>query len=261
MFESELFGHERGAFTGASKARDGLLARAANGTAFLDEIGDLTLTSQSKLLRVLEQRKIRSVGSDEWSEMSARVVCATNRDLDQARASGEFRDDLYYRLAGVTLRLPPLRARRADAPLLARHFLEEFNQENSSKKTMANSTVDCLFRHSWPGNVRELRNAIRSAARSSRTADGPISKARLLQTCLLRAPTRTAYTIPFDPASDSWENVQDRAWDVYLRALMEATQGNKAAAAKRAGISRSQFYERLKETRRRLSSASDEPAP
>jgi len=273
LFESELFGHKRGAFTGASETREGLLAKAADGTALLDEIGDLTLTAQTKLLRVLEQGELRSVGSDKWTKMTARIVCATNRDLEQARASGRFRDDLYYRLSGNSLRLPPLRDRRADISVLAQHFLKELVDERLEQNpategenpshgaqnltTIPNGTLDCLFRHSWPGNVRELRSAIRNAARATGSVGGSVSKARLLNLIRLNTPARAGRTIPFDPSNDKWQDVVDRAQDLYLRAVMEVTGGNKLAAAKQANLSRSQFYEKLKESRARAASSEE----
>ena len=162
LAESELFGHVRGAFTGAERSRDGLIAQAHHGTLLLDEIGDLDLTVQAKLLRVLEDGVVRRVGSTSQSTVDVRLVCATHRNLASAVGNGTFREDLYHRIAGVTLRVPPLRERPEDLGPLLRHFLAEACVGRPVPK-VDDLTVACLRNRPWPGNVRELRNAARRA--------------------------------------------------------------------------------------------------
>ncbi|MCC6526846.1 MAG: sigma-54-dependent Fis family transcriptional regulator [Polyangiaceae bacterium] len=161
LIESELFGHEAGAFTGATKQRRGKFERASGGTLFLDEVGDMPLAMQAKLLRVLQEREIERVGGTETLQVDVRVVAATNRDLEEACRKGEFRADLYDRLNVLPLFLPPLRARREDIPLLARHFLALAVSANDRRgMTLADEAVEALTAYSFPGNVRELRNLI-----------------------------------------------------------------------------------------------------
>ena len=164
LLESELFGHERGAFSGATAQKRGLLEVARRGTVFLDEIGELPLQLQPKLLRVLEQRTIRRVGGVHEQPIECRILAATNRDLAAAAASGLFRADLYYRLSVLTVELPPLRERTGDIELLAQHFVEQLAHEHGMRpKQLPAQTLQAMSTHYWPGNVRELRNAIEGA--------------------------------------------------------------------------------------------------
>jgi len=164
LFESELFGHERGAFTGALSRKKGRIDRAQGGTLFLDEIGDLPLSTQVKLLRVLQSREYERLGGTETLKADVRVIAATNKDLTAAVAAGTFREDLYYRLDVFTITVPPLRERRADIPDLARYFLEKLAREHGrSARRLTSAAVDCLCAHTWPGNVRELQNAVERA--------------------------------------------------------------------------------------------------
>ena len=156
LMESELFGHARGAFTGAGEAKKGLVEMADGGTAFFDEIGDLKLEMQVKLLRLLQEREIRAVGSLARKQVDIRVIAATNRDLAREVARGNFRQDLYYRLNVVTLRLPPLRERKEDIPLLVDHFLARFG----SRHSLSPAALEAMLAYDWPGNVRELQNAV-----------------------------------------------------------------------------------------------------
>ncbi len=246
LLASELFGHERGAFSGAEKQRTGLLVAAGEGTFFLDEIGDLTPTAQAKLLRVLEERKVRPVGGNRWEPVRARLVLATRRDLETA-SEEQFRRDLYERLRGFTLRLPPLRDRRADLPLLVQRFLDEYNHEYSGARKVPVGVLDSLFRHTWPGNVRELRLAVRQAAAYAASPDGMISALHLLESAQRQSPqVEPDHSVRFDPARETWRQVNDRLRARYFRALLAETNGNKEMAADRAGISRSQLYEILK---------------
>jgi transcriptional regulator with PAS, ATPase and Fis domain len=166
LLESTLFGHEKGAFTGADRARPGLFAEADGGTLFLDEVGELEPPTQVRLLRALESGEILPVGASRPVRVDVRLVSATNRDLDQATASGDFRDDLYWRLKGVELVLPPLRDRGEDIPLLARHFLAEAATlvGDRGARTLTPEALDALRAHRWPGNLRELRHAMQRAA-------------------------------------------------------------------------------------------------
>ncbi|MFV2071641.1 MAG: sigma-54-dependent transcriptional regulator [Thermoanaerobaculales bacterium] len=164
LLESTLFGHVKGAFTGAVSSRKGLFEAAHNGTLFLDEVGTITLETQTKLLRVIQEREIRKVGGLEAKQVDVRLVAATNTDLWGEVQSGRFRDDLYYRLNVITIELPPLRERRGDIPLLATHFLREYAEENKREVGgFSSSAMDALGDYPWPGNVRELENAVERA--------------------------------------------------------------------------------------------------
>jgi transcriptional regulator with PAS, ATPase and Fis domain len=160
LIESELFGHTKGAFTGANQAKEGLLATAEGGTVFLDEIGELATDLQAKLLRALQEKEIRPVGSTKSVPVSVRILAATNRDLEQAVAQGSFRLDLFYRLNVLNLRVPPLRERRQDIPLLAAKFLEHCSRCHGRNYELSDEAVRVLVAHDWPGNVRELENCI-----------------------------------------------------------------------------------------------------
>ncbi len=247
LLESELFGHERGAFSGAVSSRRGLFLEAGGGTVFLDEIGDLALSSQAKLLRALEERKVRPVGSNRWQEVHARVVLATHRNLEEDCEDGRFRLDLFHRISGLTLHLPPLRERRADLLLLAHHFLEAYNKAYPGRRFAPPGAFDALFRHAWPGNVRELRQAIWQAAAYADDKDGPISSVSLYEWVQRRDHASAKRQLAFDPALDTWKDVQDRVRASYFRAILAEAGGNKDLAARKAGLSRSQFYEILKQ--------------
>jgi two-component system response regulator HydG len=246
LISSELFGHAKGAFTGADIARVGLIASAGGGTVFLDEIGDLDLQSQAKLLRVLEDRKVRRVGANNFEEVRARIVLATNRDLRQRSAEGEFRHDLYERIRGFTLEIPPLRERKADIPILVRHFIGEYNEEYKTSYEMVVGSVDFLFGYDWPGNVRELRAVIRKAAAYA-DPSGRVSSL-ILQESVRRPQARPGQNVvPFDPALDTWRDLQGRAQAVYFRALLAHTNGNRETAIRISGLSKSQFFEKIKD--------------
>src|SRR5215475_4407375 len=163
LLEDELFGHEPGAFTGAERIRKGRFEHANGGTLFLDEVGDMPPTLQAKLLRVLENQEVFRIGSNEPIKVNVRLLSATNRDLDAAVVAGAFRQDLYFRLKVVTVKLPPLRERREDLPLLTAHFLKEFNQRHGKQvKAIAEPVRRLIAAYNWPGNVRELRNLLES---------------------------------------------------------------------------------------------------
>jgi len=160
LIESELFGHTTGAFTGATQAKEGLLTTAEGGTVFLDEIGELAVDLQAKLLRALQEKEIRPVGSTKLVPVNVCILAATNRDLEQAVAQGSFRLDLFYRLNMLNLRVPPLRGRRQDIPLLAAKFLEQCSRCYGRKYELSDEAMRVLIAHDWPGNVRELENCI-----------------------------------------------------------------------------------------------------
>jgi two-component system response regulator HydG len=164
LLESELFGHAKGAFTGATRARRGLFEEANGGTLFIDEIGETTPGFQAKLLRALQEGEIRRVGESSPVQVDVRVIAATNQDLRRAIAEKRFREDLYYRLAVVPMRIPPLRERREDVPLLAAHFLERFVKRTGTSRSLTPEAIARLVEHEWPGNVRELENVIEQAA-------------------------------------------------------------------------------------------------
>ncbi len=171
LIESELFGYVKGAFTGANRSKDGLLVSAEGGTVFLDEIGELTLDLQAKLLRALQEKEVRPVGATHRVPIKARIVAATNRDLAAMVEKGTFRKDLFYRLNVVNLRLPSLRDRREDIPLLAAHFLDRISREHGRKFTLSDEALRTMMRHDWPGNVRELENSVERACALS---SGPV---------------------------------------------------------------------------------------
>lgn len=233
LAEAELFGHTKGAFTGASTARTGLFREADGGTIFLDEVGELDLRTQAKLLRALQEGEIRPVGSDQSIKIDARILAATHQDLSELVANGTFRDDLFYRLNVVNLHVSPLRERPEDIAVLARHFLDEFSKRfGAGPFTLTDSLRERLLRYQWPGNVRELRNAIESlVALSGRDA---------LDVSLL--PGEGA------ESTSTRASLADRL-AAYERGLVvdaiEAANGNRTEAAKSLGIGRATLYEKL----------------
>ena len=234
LLESELFGHRKGSFTGATTQYDGLLRSADGGTLFLDEIGDMPLALQAKLLRVLQERQIRQVGSTRALPIDVRVLSATHRDLEQAMQCGAFRADLYYRLNVICLRLPALAERREDIPLLAHHFLKTFNQGlPEAPRSFAAAALDALIEAPWPGNVRELRNVIEQACVLSA---GPLITAPLIRGALHH---QTADTLSFREARMRFEHR-------YLIQLLQLTTGNVTEAARLAQRNRTEFYRLLR---------------
>jgi transcriptional regulator with PAS, ATPase and Fis domain len=233
LFESELFGHERGAFTGAFAARRGLLETAAGGTCFLDEIGELTAPLQAKLLRTLQERSVRRVGGNDEIPFDVRVVVATNRDLRKLVADGGFRDDLYYRLNVVTITVPPLRERASDIPLLAQHFLEVFARRTGRVvKRLAPESVALLAGYRWPGNVRELAHVIeRATALSSSETLLPDDFPSHLGEERDRAPRLPAEGMTLEDV---------KRW--YVNKVLEESGGNKLRAAELLGIDRRTLY-------------------
>ncbi|MGH7385661.1 MAG: sigma-54-dependent transcriptional regulator [Candidatus Rokuibacteriota bacterium] len=249
LLESELFGHEKGAFTGAVRSKPGLVEMAHRGTLFLDEIAELPAALQVKLLRVLQERQIRRVGSTSLVDVDVRVVSATNRDLDDAIARGQFRDELYYRVNVIAIRLPPLRERAGDVRLLAHAFLKRFGQGRVT--AMEDATADTLERYAWPGNVRELQNVME---RACALADGSTVTVRDLPDHVVQSvprPTgppagRVAEGLPAAGADLTLKAAKERWLQVlevsYLRDLLARHDGNVSAAAKAAGIDRKTFH-------------------
>lgn len=240
LMESELFGYEKGAFTGATKSKAGLFQAANGGTIFLDEIGELPLEMQAKLLRVLQEKEVRPVGSNERETVDVRVVAATNRDLEAAYRAGTFRKDLYFRLNVVTVHLPPLRDRRSDIPVLVHHFLDRYAKASQIQVTPA--AMKSLLQYDWPGNVRELENCI---ARAVTLGDGktidvsdlpPAIRAEQIETGSSRAP---------DAGSLSTTALAEMERMTILR-VFEQAHGDKALAGKMLGISRATLYRKLK---------------
>jgi two-component system response regulator HydG len=241
LLESELFGHARGAFTGADRKRKGKFLQADKGSILLDEIGEMSLAMQAKLLRVLQEKEITPVGSDETIQVDVRVIAATNRDLKSMAEKGEFRQDLFFRLNVVSLDIPPLRNRPEDIPELALHFLEHFSQKNRRDiKGFAPDAMDAMIRYAWPGNVRELMNAVERAVVLART--DYITRADL---------TFTAEDSPQDPVLSSpgcnLENMPLSSIEKEaVLSTLAAASGNKSETARRLGITRKTLLKKLK---------------
>lgn len=244
LLESELFGYVKGAFTGALTNKRGLWEEAHTGTLLLDEIGDVTLAFQSKLLRVLQEREIRPVGSTKHIPVDVRVVTATNKDLKQQVAAGRFREDLYYRLAVVPLMIPPLRERREDIPLLVEHFLTQHAERSGqARKRVSPATLQRLMDWPWPGNVRELEHVIERAVLLSPGSEIQPESLVLEQVVSPSAATLTPQTV------DQARALLDTVERDKLRVALEKARQNRSQAAKLLGISRSTLYEKLKRYR------------
>jgi two-component system response regulator AtoC len=241
LLESELFGHARGAFTGADRARRGLFVEADGGTLFLDEIGELPPALQAKLLRALQEEEVRPVGESKPRAVDVRVIAATARDLESEVAAGRFREDLYYRLNVLRVRVPPLRERREDIPLLVDHFLAHFREAlGRPLRAIADDALDALVRYAWPGNVRELENVIERAAI---LAEGDRLGLRELPAGVVEAPESDAH----DPADYSLRRARRAAEGDAIRRALAATDGNRTRAARLLGISHRALLYKLKE--------------
>jgi two-component system, NtrC family, response regulator AtoC len=240
LMESELFGYEKGAFTGATRSKSGLFQAANGGTLFLDEIGELPLEMQTKLLRVLQEKEVRPVGSNDKVNVDVRVIAATNRDLESAYREGTFRKDLYFRLNVVTVHLPPLRERRSDIPMLVHHFLNRYAPTTHLQVTPA--AMKSLLQYDWPGNVRELENCI--ARGVTLGAQAVIDVQDLPPSIRAEQPTGQAMT-PQDAASLSTTALAEMEKMTILR-VFEQANGDKALAGKMLGISRATLYRKLK---------------
>ncbi len=237
LIESELFGYVKGAFTGAQHGRTGLLETGNGGTVFLDEIGDLPVDLQAKLLRALQEREVRPVGATERVRIDIRIIAATNRDLESAIRTGGFRQDLYFRLNVVQLKLPPLRERKSDIPLLVSSFLEKFSDPQRPIRTISEDAMRRLMAYDWPGNVRELENAVERAVA---LGSGPILHMGDLPSNLQQGGSDRSLD------SDELTTLEEMERRAILRALRE-TNGDKLAAARLLGIGKTTLYRKLKQ--------------
>ena len=237
LIEAELFDYVKGAFTGALHAKQGLMEIADGGTLFLDEIGDLPFDMQAKLLRALQEKEVRPVGSTDRIPLSARIIAATNRDLDASVRAGTFRQDLFFRLNVVQIKIPPLRERKTDIPILVNSFLEKFSEANGKMRTISEDAIARMMAYDWPGNVRELENAIE---RAIALGSGPILHAGDLPTNLQYG---TGERLPQNDELLPLDELERRA---ILRALREAG-GDKLAAARMLGIGKTTLYRKLKQ--------------
>jgi len=246
LLESELFGYERGAFTGALSTRPGIFEYANGGTIFLDEVGELSPSLQAKLLRVLQERQFRRVGGRQLIQVDVRVISATNQDLIQAVRDGRFRKDLYYRLNVVPIHLPPLRERKEDIKPLVRHFLRYFSQrDHRPLREVSQAAMELLERYPWPGNVRELQNVMERAVS---LAEGEVILPEDLPEEVRkgRVPPiedEIPLDLPFEEAKERWIELFERR---YLRELLERTGGNISQAARMAGVNRKTIHRLLK---------------
>lgn len=241
LLESELFGHEKGAFTGADRRKEGRFVQADGGSLFLDEVGEMPIAMQVKLLRVLQERELTRVGGDQVIAVDVRLIVATNQDLAQMVKAGSFREDLYYRLNVVELQTPPLRRRREDIPLLAAHFLTRFAGKNhKTVDRFSPRAMDLLIRHAWPGNVRELMNTIERAVVLSRSdCLDETDFSHLAQGATTGDPTPTTCAFPTDLPLEQIER------EAIANTLASAA-GNKSEAARRLGITRKTLREKIK---------------
>ena len=233
LLESELFGHEKGAFTGATRSHKGLFQAAEGGTLLLDEIGDMPMRLQVKLLRVLQENQVRPVGSTEAIDVDVRVISATHRDLQALMTHGNFREDLYYRLNVVNIRIPTLDQRREDIPLLVAHFLTQIAREaGQERKVYAPEAVEMLVTAEWPGNIRQLYNVVRQNVALSRS---PVISAELVQQSL---GEHAGKLLSFSDARDEFTRN-------YLSQILQITMGNVSQAARLAKRNRTDFYKLL----------------
>jgi len=240
LIESELFGYARGAFTGAVRAKEGLLSIAQGGTIFLDEVGDLPVDLQAKLLRAIQEKEIRPVGSTKRLPINVRILAATNRDLEEAVAEGTFRRDLYFRLNVLTLKIRPLRERKQDIPLLVDHFLDRLARTSGVTRSMSNEAMRALEAYDWPGNVRELENSIdRACALSS----GPT-----IQTADLPSPVQNLHNRIPQEAANGPRIVPLAAMEKQMiLKTIDQLKGDKLLAARLLGIGKTTLYRKLKE--------------
>ena len=243
LMESELFGHEKGAFTGATVLRKGLLELAEDGTLLLDEVSEIPLELQSRLLRALQEREFRRVGGDRMKHFNARVIAATNRDLEEAVRQGRFRDDLFYRLHVIPIHLPALREHPEDIRLLTTAFLVRFGEQNPNWKvrSISSGALDVFNHYPWPGNVRELENVIRRVAAFTNSEE--------IRTADLPAETRREATAN-EPSEGDFNRVREqwlsRFEEGYFRSLLEQTAGNVVEAARSSGVPRASLYRYLR---------------
>ena len=236
LIESELFGHVKGAFTGATQARQGLLATAGTGTVFLDEVGELPIELQSRLLRALQEHEVRPLGSNERTRLDARIVAATNQDLEAAMKRGAFRKDLFFRLNVVSIKMPPLRERKEDIPLLIRHFLTRFGNTQSVSQ-VSDEVMGRLLTYDWPGNVRELENCIQRAV--------SLGSGSFVQ--MQDLPSNILYRLGRTDSSRQTSTTLEALEQQAIRQALRVTGGDRVRAAKLLGIGKTTIYRKLKE--------------
>ncbi|NLD39260.1 MAG: sigma-54-dependent Fis family transcriptional regulator, partial [Desulfatiglans sp.] len=241
LLESELFGHEKGSFTGAQRRKEGKFRLAHGGSIFLDEIGEMPMSMQVKLLRVLQEREITRVGGEEVLKVDVRIIAASNRNLLKDIEDNRFREDLYYRLNVVELRMPPLRERKEDIPLLAQHYLELFSEKNHKQaKGFTPKAMDTLLKYEWPGNIRELMNVIErcvvlSTADYIDQNDLPFGTEEDDEDQPLFSPSMITGDVPLEEVEKAT-----------ILNTLETTSGNKSEAARRLGITRKTLHKKLK---------------
>lgn len=243
LFESVLFGHAKGAFTGAVKDQAGLLSQADGGTAFFDEIGELPLPLQAKLLRVIQEQTFLPLGKTAQQQIHARFICATNRDLELEVNAGRFRRDLFYRLAVIHIELPPLRLRGDDVTLLAQHFLHQLRASQRAATELSEEALNLFRRYNWPGNIRELRNAVEHALAVSQ---GNIVVPSDLPAALRRPTSDDLSSTPAQLPAASRAEALSEAEKNYLVALLRENDGNVSRAARQADLSRQGLHKLLK---------------
>jgi len=248
LLESQLFGHMRGSFTGATDTRAGLFEYANGGTVFLDEIGETSAGMQAKLLRLIQNREIQRVGSPEIKKVNVRIIAATNRDLRAEVLAGRFREDLFYRLSSIEIRVPGLSERREDVPILVQHFLKKYGQAYGKQfKGLSRRAQTALLQHDWPGNVRELENVISGSAIA---ASGEFIDLGDLPEHLQK-PMRRGFV----PAGD-WRPVPlDEVRRIHIQRVLESCHGNRVRAAQMLGIGRTSLYRFLKRANKQAATA------
>jgi DNA-binding NtrC family response regulator len=246
LLESELFGHEKGAFTGAMTQRKGRFELAWGGTLFLDEVGDIPAAMQAKLLRVLQERKFERVGGIESIEVDVRVIAASNRSLARLVKRGQFREDLYYRLNVVKIDLPPLRERQEDIPLLVAHFAAKYNRPGEPVKTFSPQAMHVLLEHSWPGNVRELENVVERACVTSR--DAVVLPENLIGELGHRNGGAPSFRINLQrPLGEYLKDIVSHVERQYIRKALRKTRGHVGRCARICGLSRRCITSKLAE--------------
>jgi transcriptional regulator with PAS, ATPase and Fis domain len=243
LLESELFGHVQGAFTGALTDKKGIFDLAEGSTILLDEIGEMSLETQVKLLRVLEEGTFRAVGSSEEKKVSVRIVAATNRELHKMVAQGKFREDLYYRINVITINLPPLRERRGDIPLLLEYFMKGLNGKSDRKRALTPEIVERLIHYSYPGNVRELKNLIE---RVFMLSEKDVIGLQDLP-CEVRGTTEGDYEPDNNWNGEPLSQILKRTEKSVISQILKQVKGNKLKAAKLLKISRSTLYAKIEE--------------
>jgi two-component system response regulator HydG len=246
LLESELFGHEKGSFTGADRKREGKFRQADGGTLFLDEVSEMSPGMQVKLLRALQEREITPVGGDRVIKVDVRVITATNKDLLRETREGHFREDLFYRLNVVALTVPPLRDRREDIPLLAHHFLAQFAEKNrKSIKGFTPRAMDQLLKYEWPGNVRELMNAVERGVVLTRTDYLDVEDMPLIHGLPPSSPTGVTEEVRIDFSQTGAPSLEEVEKETILKTL-DVVKGNKSEAARRLGITRRTLHQKLR---------------